>query len=559
MNRDAFLEAFNHLGDTPERVQQFRKLVVGFAISGKLVAGDQTSTEVSEFLKELEAKKSALIRQGQIRKSHQHPPLTTADLPKGFSNPGAFVRLGEISRIEKGPTGIMKANPGRFPLVVTAEERGTCDHFDFDGAAAIVPLVSSAGHGKASLQRLHYQEGKFALGSILAAIFPLAPKLISARFIFEYLSAFKDELLVSQMIGTANVSLSVGKISEVPVPLVPPSVQRKVDELMTLCDRLEAARQERETMRDRLAAASLPRLNTPDPENFKSDASFAFGALPALTARPDQIKALRQTILNLAVRGKLAPQEADDEPAEELFERIAGEIANYCALNGVRLTQTDPISDDEIAFALPDGWKWARLADLFRVITDGDHQPPPKAERGVAFLTIGNITTGKIDFTGCRLVPEAYFQSLAPYRTPRMGDILYTVVGATYGRPALVETQRAFCVQRHIAILKPVTSMNVHYLLALLGSPFIYDQATRSATGTAQPTVALRPLRNFLVPLPPLAEQIRIVDKVNELMALCDNLEAGLSYAEDTRRRLLDALLADALGSAEAPQMEMVE
>ena len=105
----------------------------------------------------------------------------------------------------------------------------------------------------------------------------------------------------------------------------------KVDELMALCDRLEAARAEREATRDRLAAASLARLNAPDPETFQADARFALDALPALTTRPDQIKQLRQTILNLAVRGKLVPQDPNDEPASELLKRIAKEKAAQLA------------------------------------------------------------------------------------------------------------------------------------------------------------------------------------------------------------------------------------
>ena len=116
-----------------------------------------------------------------------------------------------------------------------------------------------------------------------------------------------------------------------PFPLPPLAEQHrivaKVDELMALCDRLEAARASREATRDRLAAASLARLNAPDPDTFQDDARFALDALPALTTRPDQIKQLRQTILNLAVRGKLVPQDPNDEPASELLKRIAKEKA----------------------------------------------------------------------------------------------------------------------------------------------------------------------------------------------------------------------------------------
>lgn len=117
---------------------------------------------------------------------------------------------------------------------------------------------------------------------------------------------------------------------------------------------------------------------------------------------------------------------------------------------------------------LPSGWAWSRLASLFKVITDGDHQPPPRAETGVAFLTIGNVTTGQLDFSNCRFVPQEYFDAIAPHRRPTKGDFLYTVVGATYGRPALVDTDRPFCVQRHIGILKPVSEIDLGYLHLLL-------------------------------------------------------------------------------------------
>ncbi|MGO1305037.1 MAG: restriction endonuclease subunit S, partial [Sphingomonas parapaucimobilis] len=208
------------------------------------------------------------------------------------------------------------------------------------------------------------------------------------------------------------------------------------------------------------------------------------------------------------------------------------------------------VAEGAVPFRAPAGWTWGRLCLLLRVMPDGDPQPPPRADRGIAFLTIGNVTTGQLDFDGCRLVPESYFRALPAYRTPSKGDILYTVVGATFGRPALVESEREFCVQRHIAILKPAKTLEIRFLLLLLASPLVYDQAASSTTGTAQPTIALRPLRNFAVPVPPLAEQRRIVAKVDELMGLCNQLEASITTGGQTRSRLLEAVLHKALEPA---------
>jgi type I restriction enzyme, S subunit len=256
MNADQLLEAFELIGDAPQHVQQLRKLVVALAIAGTLMA-DVAPPDVTAMLKIIETKKAKMLEKGAISRIKQFLPITPEQLPESFSNLNMFVPLGSVAQLEKGLTGIQQAVPGDFPLVVTAAERGTCDHFDFVGPAAIVPLVSSTGHGNASINRLHYQEGKFALGSILVAVLPYDPEQISARFIFEYLTAFKEELLVSRMTGSANVTLTLGKLAEVPIPMVSQQLQAKVDELMGLLDRLERARVEREATRTRLLDALL--------------------------------------------------------------------------------------------------------------------------------------------------------------------------------------------------------------------------------------------------------------------------------------------------------------
>lgn len=507
-------------GDEPDRIQQLRKLIVALAISGKL---------------------------GVNQRSHDLPNVSPDALPAHFGVTAGFTVLSAVARIEKGRTGIKQAVPGAYPLVVTAAERSPCDHFDFEGPAAIVPLVSSTGHGKASLHRLHYQEGKFALGTILAAIFPLNGSLISARFIFEYLSAFKDELLVSRMIGTANVSLSVGKIAEVPVPLVSLDVQAKVDELMALCDQLEAARSEREATRDRLAAAGLARLNAPDPETLAADFRFALDAMSALTTRADQIKQLRQTILNLAVRGKLAPQDANEEPASELLKRIAIEKARLVKIGEIRKGQPlSPVSEDELPFDLPSGWAWARLGNLIHLVSGQHLQPPEYSEDPKVGLP---YITGPSDFTAEGLQITRY--AVVRKAVAKKGQLLLTVKGSGVGKTAICNIPEV-AISRQLMALTAV-EWNDRFLL------LVAHRLAEKLQGEARsliPGISREDVDEFVIPLPPLAEQHRIVSKVDELRAICDQLEGSLAIADDTRRRLLDALLHEALAPVAKPSKE---
>ena len=371
--------------------------------------------------------------------------------------------------------------------------------------------------------------------------FPNFPEaLLSQRFFVYLLHTLKDHAEASAR-GLAQLNLNTDLVRSFPFGLPPLAEQQrivaKVDELMALCDRLEAQLQERDTRQAALARAVLARFaDAPTPANLELLFHDSFTITPA---------DLRKTILTLAVQGHLVPQDPTDEPSDILLKRLDQQRHRFAEAYKFRATAPAPIDEEATPFQLPQNWKWARLTSLFNVVTDGDHLPPPKSDDGIAFLTIGNITTGKLDFSETRFVSEEYFQDIAAFRRPCSGDILYTVVGATYGRPALVDSDRPFCVQRHIAILKPATSIDVSFLVAVLKSPLVYDQATASTTGTAQPTIPLGALRNFLVPVPPLAEQRRIVAKVDQLMVLVDQWEAQLAATRTTADHLLSALVAE--------------
>ena len=165
---------------------------------------------------------------------------------------------------------------------------------------------------------------------------------------------------------------------------------------MALLDRLEAARTAREATRDRLTAASLVRLTAPEtePEDFPAYASFAIATFPALTTRPDQIKPLRQTILNLAVRGNLVEQDPADEPASELLKWIAAEKARLVKLAQIPREKPLPgLSEADTVFALPDGWAWVRLGSLSQFVTSGSRDwAKHYSNAGAIFVRMGNLS-----------------------------------------------------------------------------------------------------------------------------------------------------------------------
>lgn len=565
MNAEALLQHFERNTDTPDAIGRLRRFVLDLAVRGKLVSQDSKEEPAAGLLARISVEKARLLATGEVRTPKTLPRI--ADVPFEIPQSWRWTQIAEIGLLSPRNAAADDLPASFVPMTLITAEYGAAHGNEVRPWGEIKNGYTHFANGDVGLAKITpcFENGKSTvfrslssgIGSGTTELHVVRPLFVTAEYVALFLKCpHFIEAGIPKMTGTAGqkrVPTEYFAYSAFPLPPLAEQdrIVAKVNELMALCDQLEAARAKREAARDRLAAATLARLNVPDPVTFADDARFALDVLPALTARPDQVKQLRQTILSLAMRGRLMPQDAKDEPASSLMIRISKELNAFRKSHRLNFSGTEPVLAEDSPFTLPDGWLLVRLADLFRVITDGDHQPPPRANEGVAFLTIGNVTTGRLNFSGCRLVTREYFDSLASYRTPRCGDILYTVVGATFGRPALVETEREFCVQRHIAILKPASDMDVRFLLRMLSSPLVYDQAVRSTTGTAQPTIALGPLRNFLVPVPPVGEQMRIVAKIDELMAFCGELEVRLSARDNERSGLLEALLQKTLEPVE--------
>ena len=234
-------------------IKQLRQSFLREAIQGKLVSNDTKDGKTgAELLAEIQTEKENLIKEKKIKKSKPLPPISEEEIPFEIPENLKLIRLGEIANIEKGKIGIQKAIKGIYPLVVTSEERLSSNEYHFEGASVIVPLVSSTGHGHASMKRIHYQDGKYAVGNILGVIQTYLPNFFNTRFLFNYLDYYKEQFFVEKMKGAANVSLKLSSIQETPIPVIPISAQNKYEELMQYCDHLETSVKESQKLNEQL-------------------------------------------------------------------------------------------------------------------------------------------------------------------------------------------------------------------------------------------------------------------------------------------------------------------
>ncbi len=554
MNADRLLTLYEHIADAPDAVARLRRFVLDLAVRGKLVPqdpGDRPAT-FGKRGRQVELPDPPFILPGGWCWSEFGAIATfeNGDRGKNYPNRAEYVEKG-IAWINTGhilPDG---------SLSLTAMNYITRQKFDSLGGGKIRPgdllyCLRGATFGKTAFVE-PFVEGAIASSLMIIRLGPV----LDRRFAYIYLTSPLGKLQLMRFNnGTAQPNLSSGSVKKYLVPLPPLAEQRrivaKVDELMGLCDRLEEARTRREAHRARLTTASLSRLTAPDTDaqTFQTHARFALDALPALTTRPDQIKALRQTILNLAVRGKLVEQNPRDEPAHEMLERIS--VANpRVGLAVVNQTSEPP-------FDPPPGWRWTTLGAL---VLHSDAGWSPRTENHERQGdTWGVLKVSAVSWD--RFNPTANKQVL-PGTEPRRqaqvhgGDFLISRANTAelIARAVIVEEQPInLMMSDKIVRLRLVEDCNQSFILMVNNAAdFARNYYADKASGVSpsMKNVSRNVILDLPLPLPPLAEQRRIVKKVDDLMALCDRLEASLATADTTRRRLLEALLHEALEPAD--------
>ncbi len=410
-------------------------------------------------------------------------------------------RLGDICTITKGGTGIMKAIPGPFTMVALGEANKTHDEYQFDAKAAIIPLVSSTGHGHASMKRVKYQEGKFALGNILCAVIPKDENFVLAKYLHIYLHWNREELLVSQMKGMANVSLSLNKIADVEV--IVPSIEKQKEivelEKTLIIKELEA---------DKLYSDQLTQL-----EN------------------------LNQAILQEAVQGKLVAQDAADEPASKLLKRIKAEKA----ASSKKEKPLPAIKAEEIPFEIPENWVWCRLGEIVSVLGDGLHGTPNYTANGEYYFINGNnLINGKIEMkdTTKRVSEEEYNK----HKKSLTENTILVSINGTLGNLAFYENEKII-LGKSACYFNLNDLIDKYYIGKYIKSTYFLKYAVEVASETTIKNVSLKSMRLLPIPLPPLSEQKRIVAEIERQLEKTKQLKAHIIANQLATEQLLKALL----------------
>jgi type I restriction enzyme S subunit len=530
MNAEQLLAHFERISEAPDAISRLRRFVLDLAVRGKLVDQDPEDEPAGELLQRLKPAKALAYELEGLRARQSVSSANRDDL--WFEIPGSWA-LPCFDDIFVIVSGVTKGQ--RIPLSESIEvpylrvanvQRGSLDLSQIKTIGVRIPDVERY---RLKDQDILMTEGgdwdKLGRAAIWA---DQIPDCIHQNHVFR-LRVPTDELIPEWVILYANsdpgrkffedcskqttnlASINMTQLRSCPLPLPPLAEQHrivaKVDELMALCDQLEAARQQREQCRERLVAATLQRLNQPaeDPASFRQDASFALQVLPSLTTTPAQIKQLRQTILNLAVRGKL----------------VAGSLGRIAAVGDYRRLQN--------GYAFKSGWF---------------------AKSGIRLLRNVNVGHGQIRWNDVAHIPEERFSEFARFSLEE-GDIVLTldrpfiVTGTKVARVNVCDLP-ALLLQRVGRFVEIAPGVDDDYLFLWINSPHFIEQIDPGRSNGV-PHISSKQVEAASILIPPLAEQHRIVAKVDELMALCDQLEQQLSQADQQRRRLLEAVLAEAL------------
>jgi type I restriction enzyme S subunit len=549
----------------PDGIKKLRALILDLAIRGKLVHQDPADTHAEVLLSEARDARSSKQSAKKSMMSSGRTPADVSllvDLPDGW----VWTTLADVALINPRnsaddtllvsfvPMAMIGArfDSGHEQEIRTwGEVKQGFTHFA-EGDVGVAKITPCFENSKACVFS-GLSNGVGAGTTELHVVRPLAETL-APRYVLAYLkSPWFLTTGETKMTGTAGQKrLPKDFVETHPFPLPPLAEQHrivaKVDELMALCDRLEADQTYADAAHAQLVQALLGSLTqATDAAGFRASWQRLSEHFHTLFTTEASVDELKQTVLQLAVMGKLVPQQACEGSAAQLLDEIQRTQAALVEADGLRTSAQKDVPTADQYMEIPDGWCFYRLGNLAKFI-DYRGRTPVKTSDGIPLITAKNVRRGHISREPAEFIATAAYADWMTRGIPRAGDILFTTE-APLGNVALIDigerfalAQRVICFQLHVLEIGP-------YLRIALMSQLLQDQIAKMATGMTATGVKASKLKELPMPSPPLAEQHRIVAKVDELMALCDQLKAQLQQARQQHAQLASVLVEQAVAA----------
>ncbi|SNC71988.1 restriction endonuclease subunit S [Polynucleobacter victoriensis] len=545
-------------------VEKLRRLILRLAINGKLLEQNSGDKPTSTLLKEIDAYVSEAVHEKLIRKPKLYLPVDSTEMTSSIPSGWAWLRLGQIGDWGAGATPLrsmpnyyggnvpwFKSGELSSDFINVSEETITelalekCS-LRMNNPGDVLLAMYGATIGKASILEV--------AGTTNQAVCACTPYPgIFNRYLLLLLKALRP-YFIGQGAGGAQPNISREKIIDTPV-LIPPTEEQirivdKVSELMLLCDQLESLTFSESKHHERIVYSmlnSLTRSSNVDDRNLKwRSVNENFDNL---FTSIKSIEALKESLSELAIMGMLTSKNNSDQPVDELLENISKEREDFLTKRRAAGGQNPRVTKhDACQLPLPKGWRWTTLGELSLFITDGTHHTPTYISSGIPFISIKDINGTEISFKDCKYISHQQHVEINKRCNPELGDILLCRIG-TLGRPTIVNISNPFSLFVSVGLIKLPKSVDItRYLHLVLGSPFLirqYDQI--KAGGIHTNKLNLADIPKLLIPLPPIQEQRRILEKFDELMAITQELRSHINSANDVRLKIADALVDQAL------------
>jgi type I restriction enzyme S subunit len=556
----------------PDGIKKLRELILTLAMQGKLVPQDPNDPPARDLLKKIEAEKKRLVKEGKIKAQSPLPEIKPEDLPYTLPKRWEWVRLGSISEYIQRGKGPSYSDIKEIPVIsqkciqwrgfdkhaVRFIEPSTLDSYQAERFIQSGDLLwNSTGTG--TLGRINiYRDELNAFKRVVADSHVTVVRLngVCNDYVLQFLmSPFVQSGIEENASGTTNqIELNTSTVISQIIPLPPLAEQRrivaKIDQLMARCDELEKLRAEHDQRRIAAHTAAMNRLLTATyVDTFSAAWAFIARNFGELYSVKENVAELRKAILQLAVMGKLVPQNPNDQPASKLLKEIATEKKRLVKEGKIKAPNPLPeIKPEEIPFELPKGWEWVRLGYMAEFINGDRGKNYPNRDEyvpeGIPWINTGHIEPdGSLAKRDMNFITREKFDSLNGGKIAS-GDLVYCLRGATFGKTAMVDPYTEGAIASSLMIIRPFSPCVNRYLYRYLVSPIGRSQIFRFDNGSAQPNLSANSVRLYVYPLPPVAEQRRIVAKIDQLMALCDELEQQIDAATGKRTALLNALMA---------------